>query len=168
MFSVNSWSRAFSDDRERTLPSRDPVDVTSPAWRSRYGDIKWSDTVPRRHYLRHNVIMGGQAPVWLWGPGRCELVSEYNQFLPAGTDLSGTGYGRMVGGADVHGILEGIDPLPKESDLGVRAAAAERSVARHIREGVTVTANHTSAEQDLPDGMKPLAPYAVRIEENGK
>ena len=30
------------------------------------------------------------------------------------------GYDRMVGGADVSGILEGIDPLPKESELGIR------------------------------------------------
>lgn len=120
MFSVNSWSRGLSDSRWKTLPGRDGVNVSVPAWRRRYGDLSRLQLEPRRHELRHNVAVGSQAPVWLWGPGRCELVSEYNQFLPADTDLSGMGYDRMVGGADVSGILEGIDPLPKESELGIR------------------------------------------------
>lgn len=120
MFSVNSWSQALSDRRWKTLPSRDSENVSTLAWRRRYGDLSRLQLEPRRHELRHNVAVGCQAPVWLWGAGRCELISEYNQFLPADADLSGTGYGRMVADSDASAILEGIDPLPKESELGVR------------------------------------------------
>jgi len=125
MFSANSWSRELSDGRWETLGVRDRIDAMSLAWRKRYGDLSRLQFEPRRHELRHNVAVGCQAPVWLWGPGRCELISEYNQFLPADADLSGRSYGRMVGGADVHGILEGIDPLPQESDLGIRTVSAK-------------------------------------------